>query len=103
VLLLYACSRDCLLCRPYCKKSSHNFSHESPQFLKLLQSVPRKARSCDGAIIMSTTSFRKIDIDAFDEDVLQESELYDPDSRDPSEALSDAKQKAAAVRTSLSR
>jgi actin related protein 2/3 complex subunit 5 len=48
-------------------------------------------------------SFRKIDIDAYDEDVLLEAELYDPDPRDPAQVLSDTKQKAAAVRSSLAR
>jgi actin related protein 2/3 complex, subunit 5 len=49
------------------------------------------------------SAFRKIDIDIYDEDVLQESELYDADPRDASQALTDAKQKQAAVRTSLAR
>jgi actin related protein 2/3 complex subunit 5 len=48
-------------------------------------------------------SFRKIDIDAYDEDVLLETELYEPDPRDPSQVVSDTKQKAAAVRSLLSR
>lgn len=48
-------------------------------------------------------SFRKIDIDQYDEDVLLESELYQPDPRDPAQVLSDAKQNAAAVRQSLAR
>ena len=39
------------------------------------------------------TSFRKIDIDQYDEDVLQDSELYEADSRDPTEMLDDAKQR----------
>ena len=72
---------------------------------KIVYLFPKRqtAEVCDGAFIMSSTSFRKIDIDAFDEDVLQESELYDPDPRDPSSVLNEAKQKAAAVRTALSR
>ena len=49
------------------------------------------------------SAFRKIDIDLYDEDVLQESELYDADPRDASQALADAKQKQAAVRTLLAR
>lgn len=52
---------------------------------------------------MADTAFRKIDIDAFDEDTLLESELYEPDPRDPGAVLNDAKQKQAAVRSSLSR
>ncbi|KAH7906938.1 actin-related protein 2/3 complex subunit 5 [Hygrophoropsis aurantiaca] len=48
-------------------------------------------------------SYRKIDIDVYDEDVLQESELYEPDPRDPAQVLSDAKQKQAAVRSSLAK
>ncbi len=46
---------------------------------------------------------RKIDIDQYDEDVLVESELCEPDPRDPAEVLNDTKQKAAAVRGSLSK
>lgn len=52
---------------------------------------------------MSLLNFRKIDIDVYDEDVLAETELYDPDSRDPGQVLSDTKQKAVAVRSALSR
>lgn len=48
-------------------------------------------------------AFRKIDIDAYDEDVLLESELYEPDPRDPSQVLEDAKAKSVAVRSSLSK
>ena len=48
-------------------------------------------------------SFRKIDIDAYDEDVLLESELYEPDPRDPATVLNDAKQKANAVRSLLAK
>ncbi|OJA13583.1 hypothetical protein AZE42_09876 [Rhizopogon vesiculosus] len=48
-------------------------------------------------------SFRKIDIDAYDEDVLLESELYEPDPRDPAQALSDAKQKQVVVRSALAK
>lgn len=49
------------------------------------------------------TAFRKIDIDIYDEDILQESELYDADPRDPAQVLDEARQKQAAVRTSLAR
>jgi actin related protein 2/3 complex subunit 5 len=48
-------------------------------------------------------AFRKIDIDIYDEDVLQESELYVADQRDASQALAEAKLKQAAVRASLAR
>lgn len=48
-------------------------------------------------------SFRKIDIDQYDEDVLLESELYEPDPRDPAQVLDDVKQKVTAVRSSLAR
>ena len=48
-------------------------------------------------------TFRKIDIDQYDEDVLQESELYVADSRDPYEVLDIAKQRQTAVRSSLAR
>ncbi|PPQ94266.1 hypothetical protein CVT25_004923 [Psilocybe cyanescens] len=49
------------------------------------------------------TAFRKIDIDIYDEDVLQESELYEADPRDPAEVLEDAKQRAAHVRSLLAK
>lgn len=49
------------------------------------------------------TSFRKIDIDQYDEDVLQDSELYEADMRDPAEVLNDAKQRQIAVRSFLAR
>jgi actin related protein 2/3 complex subunit 5 len=49
------------------------------------------------------SSFRKIDVDAYDEDVLLETELYDPDPRGPQQVVEDAKAKAASVRTSLSK
>ncbi|ETW79743.1 hypothetical protein HETIRDRAFT_477333 [Heterobasidion irregulare TC 32-1] len=48
-------------------------------------------------------NFRKIDVDAFDEDVLLESELYDPDPRTPEQAVAEVKAKAAEVRSSLSK
>ena len=52
---------------------------------------------------MADINFRKIDIDAYDEDVLAETELYDPDPRDPAQILNDTKQKASAVRSALSK
>ncbi|KAG8847958.1 hypothetical protein FRB96_001360 [Tulasnella sp. 330] len=48
-------------------------------------------------------AFRKIDIDAYDEDVLLESDLVDPDPRDPATVLSDAKSKSGQVRGFLSK
>ncbi|KAL0951610.1 hypothetical protein HGRIS_008290 [Hohenbuehelia grisea] len=48
-------------------------------------------------------AFRKIDIDAFDEDVLQESELYEPDPRDPAQVLDESKQRQVAVRGALAK
>jgi len=47
--------------------------------------------------------WRKINIDQYDEDVLLESELYDPDPRDPSTILADAKGKAQLVRSALAK
>jgi hypothetical protein len=49
------------------------------------------------------TAWRKINVDAYDEDVLEESELYDPDPRDPATVLSDARQKANTVRSALAK
>ena len=48
-------------------------------------------------------NFRKIDIDQYDEDVLLETELYEPDPRDPAQVLSDTKEKASAIRSYLSK
>jgi actin related protein 2/3 complex, subunit 5 len=48
-------------------------------------------------------NFRKIDVDAYDEDVLLETELYDPDPRGPQQVTEDAKARAASVRTSLAK
>lgn len=48
-------------------------------------------------------SFRKIDVDAYDEDVLHESELYDADPRDPAQILDDSRQRQVAVRNSLAK
>lgn len=52
---------------------------------------------------MTDTAFRKIDIDAYDEDTFQESELYEADPRDPQMVLNDAKTKSTQVRTALSK
>lgn len=49
------------------------------------------------------SAFRKIDIDAYDEDALQESELYEADARDPAQVLDEARQRQAAVRSSLAK
>lgn len=49
------------------------------------------------------SNFRKIDVDVYDEDVLLETELYDPDPRGPQQVIADAKAKATAVRTSLAK
>ena len=50
-----------------------------------------------------TEKWRKINIDQYDEDVLLESELYDPDPRDPSTILVDAKGKSQLVRSALAK
>ena len=55
------------------------------------------------ALATMDVNFRKIDVDAFDEDVLLESELYDPDPRTPEQAVAEVKAKAAKVRSSLSK
>jgi len=49
------------------------------------------------------SAFRKIDIDAYDEDALHESELYEADTRDPAQVLDEARQRQAAVRSSLAK
>lgn len=48
-------------------------------------------------------AFRKIDIDAYDEDAYLESEMVDADPRDPAQVLSDAKQKQTTVRSQLAK
>jgi ARP2/3 complex 16 kDa subunit (p16-Arc) len=62
--------------------------------VKLLRSITRR---------LMDTNFRKIDIDLYDEDVLVETELYDADPRDPSQVLSDTKQKSTLVRSALAK
>ena len=52
---------------------------------------------------MSEYAFRKIDIDAYDEDVLLPSDLYDPDPRGPSGVTQDANAKANEARGLVSR
>ena len=49
------------------------------------------------------TAFRKIDIDKYDEEVLLEEELYEPDPRPPAQVLQETKDKAIAVRSALAR
>ena len=53
--------------------------------------------------ITRTSEFRKIDVDAFGEDALHNDKLYDPDPRSPDQVLSDARQRQAAVRSTLSK
>ena len=48
-------------------------------------------------------AFRKVDIDIYDEDDLQETELYAADPRDPAAVLDDAKQRQTAVRSLLAK
>jgi hypothetical protein len=50
-----------------------------------------------------TEKWRKINIDQYDEDVVLDSELYDPDPRDSSTILADAKGKAQLVRSALAK
>ncbi|KAL5496145.1 ARC15_3 [Sanghuangporus vaninii] len=45
----------------------------------------------------------KIDIDRYDEDVLLEEELYEPDPRDPAQVLADTRAKATTVRSFLAK
>jgi actin related protein 2/3 complex subunit 5 len=52
---------------------------------------------------MADVNFRKIDIDIYDEDALQESDIYETDPRDPGQVLAEAKQKQTAVRSALAR
>ncbi|KAH8919041.1 arp2/3 complex [Atractiella rhizophila] len=52
---------------------------------------------------MADGSFRKIDIDAFDEDRVLPSELYEPDPRAPDEVLALSRQKAGDVRGLITR
>ncbi|KAJ7223169.1 actin-related protein 2/3 complex subunit 5 [Mycena pura] len=52
---------------------------------------------------MADTAFRKIDIDVYDEDVLQEEELVTADTRSPVQVLEDARQRQTAVRGALAR
>lgn len=51
---------------------------------------------------MGEYAFRKIDIDALDEDVLLPSDLVDPDPRGPDGVLADAQRKSQEVRSMVS-
>ncbi|KAJ4487557.1 ARP2/3 complex 16 kDa subunit (p16-Arc)-domain-containing protein [Lentinula aciculospora] len=48
-------------------------------------------------------AFRKIDIDAYDEDAIQESELYEADPRDPGQVLEEVRAKQVAARSLLAK
>jgi actin related protein 2/3 complex subunit 5 len=52
---------------------------------------------------MSEYAFRKIDIDALDEDTLLRDDLVEPDPRGPDGVLADAKSKSGEVRGAVSR
>jgi actin related protein 2/3 complex subunit 5 len=52
---------------------------------------------------MADTAFRKIDIDSLEEDVLVESDLYDPDPRGPDAVNAEAKQKSGEARGLVSK
>lgn len=49
------------------------------------------------------TAFRKIDIDALDEDVLLPQDLYDPDPRGHAGVMADAKARSGEVRSLVSK
>ena len=49
------------------------------------------------------SEFRKIDVGAFDEDALHNDKFYDPDPRSPDQVISDARQRQAVVRSTLSK
>ncbi|KNZ58052.1 actin-related protein 2/3 complex subunit 5 [Puccinia sorghi] len=49
------------------------------------------------------TAYRKIDVDAYDDDAVTEEELYVHDPRSPEEVLSEAQSKAAQARSFLTR
>lgn len=48
-------------------------------------------------------NFRKINIDQYDEDVIQDEELVEPYPKAPEQALADAKAKSTEVRTLIGR
>jgi hypothetical protein len=52
---------------------------------------------------MSEYAYRKIDIDALDEDVILPSDLYDPDPRGVQGVLSEAQRKSGEVRGLVSK
>lgn len=49
------------------------------------------------------THFRKINVDLYDDDIFEPSELYTPDPRSPTEILQQAKGKASMVRSMLAK
>ncbi|KAJ3728682.1 arp2/3 complex 16 kDa subunit [Lentinula raphanica] len=48
-------------------------------------------------------AFRKIDIDVYDEDALQETELFDADPRDPAQVLEESRARQVSVRSLLAK
>lgn len=66
--------------------------------------TPRLNRTPTYSITPSAMdNFRKIDIDQYDEDVIQEYELVEPYPKAPEQALADAKAKSTEVRTLIGR
>lgn len=65
--------------------------------------LPFQGNGYSTSTVTMDTAFRKIDIDAYDEDIFLESELFEPDPRSPAQVLSDAKQKGTTVRSSLAK
>ncbi|KAG1849579.1 hypothetical protein C8R48DRAFT_778510 [Suillus tomentosus] len=53
--------------------------------------LPEWVSHAEPSISLAEVPTSQIDIDAYDEDVLLEGELCEPDTRDPTQVLSDAK------------
>ena len=78
-------------------------AHQPDQISRFSSALPRCESVHRDFPLTMEVNFRKIDIDQYEEDVLLEGELYEPDPRDPAQVLNDTKQKGSAVRGSLSK
>lgn len=72
-------------------------------FITISQTQPSQRPTYRTSIVITMDSFRKIDVDRYDEDVLLEEELIDLDTRSPAELVGIAQQKATEVRSLIGR
>jgi len=84
------------------QKDSLHLPIQSPDLTFCLSSLKSLSHST-ASHVMADTAFRKIDIDSLEEDVLVESDLYDPDPRGRDAVNAEAKQKSGEARGLVSK